>query len=395
MIREAGHDRVATLQEELQARMARLGLNFKGGGTWRGGSCEEHLISDGGTVKVYAAEARTAASPVIVRPRAGDRFLRNIAIRLPLTYDAERLRSDLEATRPFERVPQFGVYHNGEWTGISLCAEGGDPFTTRTGIVPTGQPFAYTEVLQRTPYFRELLDELRCPKRSVRLLHLPPGGRIERHSDPPLNFQHGILRLHLPIVTHPDVVFVIGEQRCVWRAGELWWGNFARPHSVYNGSPIERVHMVLDVEITDFVLDLFPEAFRRTQADGGISMHRAPITLSAEELAGFSCEVQIPAGTLPLPGLERGTLARIHVDGQDLVMFLPDRPLFRLQPVAPAEFRVVGWSSGVTIRFALNGERVSEVELVIRGLPRTFLGEESADNPRLPVRTIPLQIRAT
>jgi len=40
----------------LRARMARLGLNFKGGGTCRGGSCEEHLIGDGGTVKVYACE---------------------------------------------------------------------------------------------------------------------------------------------------------------------------------------------------------------------------------------------------------------------------------------------------------------------------------------------------
>jgi len=42
----------------LRARMARLGLNFKGGGTCRGGSCEEHLIGDGGTVKAYACEGR-------------------------------------------------------------------------------------------------------------------------------------------------------------------------------------------------------------------------------------------------------------------------------------------------------------------------------------------------
>jgi hypothetical protein len=116
----------------------------------------------------------------------------------------------------------------------------------------------------------------------------------------------------------------------------------------------------------------------------GLNFKGGSITLTSAELAAFSCEAQIPAGTLPLPGLERSTLARIHADGHDLVMFLPDRPLFGLQPVAPAEFRVVGWSPGVTIRFGLSGGRVSAVELLIRGLPRTFLDEESPDNPRLP-----------
>ena len=319
--------------------------------------------------------------------------MRDTAIRLPLTYDPERLRLDLQATRPFARVPQFGVYHNGDWTGVSLCAEGGDAYTTRTGIVPTGQAFAYTDVIRHTPYFQEILDGLRCPKRAVRLLHLPPGGRIERHSDPPLSFQHGILRLHIPIVTHPDVVFVVGDQRYVWNAGELWWGNFALPHYVYNESPIERVHMVLDVEITDFVLSLFPEDFRQAQSSAGISMHREPIALGAAELATLSCEVQIPAGVLPVPGLEQGASASVRGQGQELVMMLPDRLLFRLQPVAQTEFRVVGWSSGVTIHFDLASGKVSAAELIVRGLPKTFLSEESPDNPRIAVRRIPLHVR--
>ena len=74
-------------------------------------------------------------------------------------------------------------------------------------------------------------------------------------------------------------------------------------------------------------------------------------------------------------------------------MMLPDRPLFRLQPVTQTEFRVVGWSSGVTIHFELAFGKVSAVEVIVRGLPKTFLREESPDNPKIAVRKIPLQVR--
>jgi len=78
-----------------------------------------------------------------------------------------------------------------------------------------------------------------------------------------------LLRLHLPILTHPDVAFTIEGQRMNWKAGELWYGDFSRVHSVKNDSQIVRVHMVIDVQINDFVLSLFPEDFiARRRAEG-------------------------------------------------------------------------------------------------------------------------------
>lgn len=304
-----------------------------------------------------------------------------------------RLQQDLAATEHFARVPQFGVYHDGQWTGLSLCSEGGDAFTTKTGIVPTGQPFAYTEVIRHTPYFRELLDGLDCPKRSVRLLHLPPGARIERHSDPPLSFQHGILRLHVPVRTHPDLVFVINDHRCVWAAGELWWGNFTLPHYVYNESPINRVHMVIDVEINAFVLSLFPDDFRRAEEATGIPLHRASISLSPEELARFACEITIPPGTLPIPPLRAGANARLDIVDRELVMMVGAQPVFRLRPVTETDACIVGWSAGVTLHYEFTDRGISSVELVVKGLPRDFLNEASEANPVVPIRRLALPLR--
>ena len=317
------------------------------------------------------------------------------AIRLPLSYDVGQLQQDLSATRRFSTVPQFGVYHNGEWTGLSLCAEGGDAYTTKTGIVPTGQPFTYTEVIQYTPYFRQVLDGLSCPKRSVRLLHLPPGGRIERHADPPLTFQHGVLRLHIPIVTHPDVEFVIGDHRCVWQAGELWWGDFSLPHHVYNKSPINRVHIVIDVEINDFVLALFPQEFRLLQQHDGVVVYEAPISLSELELSRFVCDVTIPPGVLPMPSLENGVRPQFRIIAGELVMLVSERRVLTLRPISSNDFSVVGWSRGVTVHFETAGDRVLAIDLIVKGLPRNFLAQESVDNPKIPVNRIPLVLTGT
>ncbi len=310
------------------------------------------------------------------------------AIRLPLSFDAAKMQADLAATRSFARVPQFGPYHRGEWAGISLWSEGGDVGTTRTGRVPSGQRFAPTEALERAPYLREVLFGLPCPKRSVRLLDLPPGGRIEPHVDAPLTFQHGIARLHVPVVTHPDVVFVIGGERCRWKEGELWWGDFSREHWVFNEGPVTRTHLVIDVEIDDFILSLFPAEFLRGAEARGIARYRAPLAASEAELRAFEIDLEVPAGVVPIPSLERGGEASVRVAHGELRLEVAGRGVLNLEPVGPGSLRVVGWASGITLE-----RRAGGVAFVARGLPGRIAEQASADNPVVARRETLLPIR--
>src|SRR5579863_2544276 len=143
----------------------------------------------------------------------------DVAVRLPLTFDADLLVRDLQVLREVPTAPQPGPYHKGEWTGIALHSMGG-----KNSVFPSApgtDHYQPTEHLQKTPYFKQILEEMACPKEVVRILFLPPGGHIKDHFDFQTSFQFGLIRLHIPILTNPDVAFIIAGQRMDWKAGEL------------------------------------------------------------------------------------------------------------------------------------------------------------------------------
>lgn len=325
----------------------------------------------------------------------------DVAVRLPRTFDPERLKRDLEAVRHIELAKQPGPYHNGEWKGIALHSQGGRQ-SAHPGYAGL-EGYAPTEALDHTPYLREILDGLACPKRVVRLLTLPPDVEIEEHTDAWANFQCGTLRLHIPIVTHPDVVFVIDGERVTWKEGEFWWGDFSRPHWLRNESPITRVHMVIDVEINDFSLSLFPDDFvaRRRSEGEGIATHREPIPTTAAELAPYVCDFQMPSEVMPLFGggrkltdLTGGARGSLRVEGERLIALLDDKPSFALQRVAEDTFAVVGQTSGVMVEFRRAAGRVSGVDLVLKGLPEDLYAAQLGyqQGPLIAKRRVPFPL---
>lgn len=107
--------------------------------------------------------------------------------------------------------------------------------------------------LVASPSILLLLRGLRCPIKSARLMRLAAGAQIKPHRDRGLAMEYGEARLHLPLRTHPAVVFLVGGQPVPMRAGELWYMNADLEHSVANGSREERVHLVVDCEVNDWM----------------------------------------------------------------------------------------------------------------------------------------------
>ena len=322
-----------------------------------------------------------------------------VAIRLPRTYDVTLLRRDLEALQSIEQAAQPGPYHGGEWKGIALYSMGG-----RQTAMPSAagmDTYRETEALQNAPYFKELLDELASPKEVVRILFLPPGGHIKEHYDYHTNFQYGLIRLHIPIVTHPDVTFVIDNQRMAWNAGELWYGDFSRVHWVKNDSPVLRVHMVIDTQINDFILNLFPADYVERRKAEGISISRQAVAASEADLRRFLCNFHIPGEYLPmfvigrqLTTLAKGARASVRLlDGQ-LVVLLDNEPAFRLNRVSEDAFSVSGLPSGVTLQFREEGNEIRQVILHLKGLPKDlyFARLGILRGPMLPDRSVALTV---
>ncbi|QSQ25440.1 aspartyl/asparaginyl beta-hydroxylase domain-containing protein [Pyxidicoccus parkwayensis] len=181
-------------------------------------------------------------------------------LRLPFHFDAARLQEDLARLGPDIWVPHFNKRnYEGEWSGVPLRSIGGEE--GRIYPDPTGRErYADTPLLARCPAFREVLSTIQCPIGSARLLKLAAGAVIREHTDYNLGFEDGEVRLHVPIVTHPDVAFYLSGRRVVLQPGECWYLNFNLPHRVENPSDTDRVHLVMDCVVDDWLRGVFAQA---------------------------------------------------------------------------------------------------------------------------------------
>jgi Aspartyl/Asparaginyl beta-hydroxylase len=90
-----------------------------------------------------------------------------------------------------------------------------------------------------------------------------PGSVIEEHRDGQLSAEEGTARIHIPVVTNPDVEFYLNGARVVLEAGSAWYLRLTDPHSVYNKGGSDRVHMVVDATVNDWLQDALASAARQ------------------------------------------------------------------------------------------------------------------------------------
>jgi len=79
----------------------------------------------------------------------------------------------------------------------------------------------------------------------MRLMRLNAGCEVSPHVD--FNYHwYSRVRIHIPIVTNPQVIFYCGDQQIHMQAGECWIFDSWRRHKVINSSDQDRVHLVID-----------------------------------------------------------------------------------------------------------------------------------------------------
>lgn len=170
---------------------------------------------------------------------SGSRYL-----KLPFSFDTVQLARDLDALEAGRWINHFNrqAYEKG-WSSIPLRSIGGRP----DSIVPAdGSDFADTELLLLTPYFRQVIDTFECEKASVRLMALEPGASIKPHRDAGASHEDGLTRLHVPVMTSPEVRFCIDGEYVHFSAGDTWYLNAGCEHAVENPSEVNRVHLMID-----------------------------------------------------------------------------------------------------------------------------------------------------
>ena len=182
--------------------------------------------------------------------------------KLPLTFDPQPLLDDLRRVEAATRwIPHFVTNnYEGDWSAIPLRSVGGDAQHIYADLKATPEDYKETPWMAESPAFREVLAAFPCPITSVRLLRLSAGSIIKEHTDLDLGFEDGCVRLHVPILTSPQVEFYIEDERVVMGPGECWYIDATLPHRLANRGDTDRVHIVFDCMVDDWVRARFDEA---------------------------------------------------------------------------------------------------------------------------------------
>lgn len=183
-----------------------------------------------------------------VRPAlaAGPLFAR-LDAEIPLP--ALRAEADALAAAQWLGHVNHGGYQ-GDWHVLALRCQrqhvGAHPILQTFSIEDRGQEWEDLPLLKDCPAIGQVLGQLQCPLRSVRLMRLKAGSSIRPHRDHGLGLEHGQARLHVPVYTHPDVRFLVEGQVIPMEAGELWYFNADATHEVVNEGLCDRTHLVID-----------------------------------------------------------------------------------------------------------------------------------------------------
>ncbi len=200
---------------------------------------------------------RTDADPIVFIGRQQS-YRYPDRVRLPLHFDPARLRADLDGLIDTPWTEHFvRQNYEGDWNVLPLrCAKGATHPIMQIYSDPTVTEYEDTALLARSPYFQAVLRAFRCPVQAVRLMRLTPGSIIKEHRDNDLEAECGSARLHIPIVTNPDVDFRLNGERVVLDPGSVWYLRLSDRHSVANRGTADRVHLVVDCVADAWLTDL-------------------------------------------------------------------------------------------------------------------------------------------
>ncbi|MGK2947618.1 MAG: TIGR03032 family protein [Acidimicrobiales bacterium] len=158
--------------------------------------------------------------------------------KLLLHVDAAALEAEIAAIDEGSWRPHpEGMAGN---TALPLLAAHGDPTDDATR-----GPMRPTPHLDRLPYTRQVLAGLGTVVGRSRLMRIDQEAEVTPHVDSS-HYWWERLRIHVPVVTDPAVVFQVGKATQHLAPGEVWAVDTWDRHRVVNPAQHKRIHLVVD-----------------------------------------------------------------------------------------------------------------------------------------------------
>ena len=214
--------------------------------------------------------------------------------RLPLSFDIERLRKEAAgfAASDWQKHPSD---YKGN-LAVPLVSVNGEINDDFAGVMKT------TSHLEKSPYMQQVIAAFQSVISRSRLMLLEGRQEVPLHSD--INYHWwSRVRIHVPIITTPDVIFHCGDQQVHMAPGEAWIFDSWKMHRVVNPSGKTRIHLVIDTAGSPQFWDLVGKAATVSSAVGNqgepdyiayqpavkktrleLEQHNVPVVMSAGEV---------------------------------------------------------------------------------------------------------------
>lgn len=182
-------------------------------------------------------------------------------IQINQNFDIARLQEEVTALEGALWKEHYNKKnYEGDWSTLQLRSINGNiENNVAVQDVSLRGSMAYkdTELLKKDTYLRSVIDFFEMEKFSIRLMRLNAGAVIKEHSDHDLNFEEGEVRFHIPVMTNPGVAFFIEDEQLYMQEGTCWYVNLSLRHRINNFGADNRIHLVIDGKVNDWVKDLF------------------------------------------------------------------------------------------------------------------------------------------
>ncbi len=211
-------------------------------------------------------------------------------LQIPLLFDAEALAAEIDALGESAWKPHPQGFAGNSM--LPLVAVNGEP--DNEAFAGAMRP---TPHLQRCRYLQQALASFGVTVGRTRLMRLAGQAEVTRHADQGYYWAER-MRIHVPIVTQPTVLFECDGQTINMAAGECWIFDTWRQHRVLNDAVESRIHLVCDT--------VGGAAFWELAAKG--RLHDAPregwparhVAANANAPVDFACETfNVPAVMTP------------------------------------------------------------------------------------------------
>jgi len=182
-------------------------------------------------------------------------------LKLPVQFPVQSILNELMHFPELSWKMHYNKRHyEGDWSVIALRSPGGDPdniFSIHASAGMHNNQYRNTSLLDQCPSLKQALSYFQCEITMARLMKLNAGAIIKEHTDYDMNFEAGEARFHIPLQTNDKVDFFIQDEKIPMKEGECWYLNLNLPHRVSNAGRTDRIHLVLDCLVNDWMKEQF------------------------------------------------------------------------------------------------------------------------------------------